>query len=433
MFAAAVSILSGLLFGLAPALHSSRAEVYATLKDQAANTSAGTGQVRMRKVLVAAQVALSLLLLIAAGLFLRTLQNLHAIDPGFRTDHLISFSIDPSLNGYKKEQSVALLDRLTEGLAGLPGVRAVAATQTPLLTGNDWMSSIVIPGRERKESDPTPNNDSIGPGFFSAMGTPLLSGRELAPADGPAARRVAVVNETFARIFFDEPNPLGRTFSFSSDPKTPVEIVGIAQDGKYMRLVEKKQAFIFCPYAQCLSTNPTTLYLRTTQDPESLVTALRQTVREVDASLPLFDIKTMEQQIDESVFSERMVSLLSAFFGLLATLLASLGLYGVMSYMVTRRTREIGVRMALGASRGAVLKLVLAEVLLVVGAGVAIALVAAVPLGRVTQSMLYGVRPNDPLVLAGATVLLVAVAALAGYVPAARATRVDPLTALRHD
>jgi predicted permease len=433
LFTAAVSMLSGLLFGLGPALQASRAEVYATLKDQAASTSAGIGQVRARKLLVTAQVALSLLLLIGAGLFLRTLRNLHRIDPGFRTDHLVSFTVDPSLNGYKNERSVTLFDRLSEGLAALPGVRAAVGTQTALLTGNNWMSSISIPGRERKETDPAPNLNSIGVGYFSALGTPLIAGREFTQADAGGARPVAIVNATFAQIFYDGADPLGRQFYFLGDQKTPIEIIGVVKDGKYADLREKKQAFVFVPYAQRPPIGQVTFYLRTTQDPESIVTAARQTVREVDGSLPMFDVKTMEQQIGESVSAERMVSSLSAFFGLVATLLASIGLYGVMAYMVTRRTREIGVRMALGASRGAVLKLVLSEVMLVVGAGVTIALLAAIPLGRVARSMLYGVGPNDPLVLAGATLLLLAVAALAGYVPAARATRVDPLTALRHD
>jgi predicted permease len=434
-FAAVVSILSGLMFGLAPALQASRAEVYATLKDQAASTSSGQAHVRLRKVLVGGQVALSLLLLIGAGLFLRTLQNLHAIDPGFQTDHLISFAIDPPRNGYRKEQTLALFDKLSERLAGLPGVRAAVGAQTALLSGDNSLSSVIIPGREAKETDPSPNHDAIGVGYFSALGTPLLAGREFTRADAAGAHRVAIVNETFARIFFENVNPLGRQFFFRRDKDSAIEIVGVAKDGKYADLREEKQAFIFRPYAQSTAPGHVTFYVRTAQDPENMVSALRQTVRELDASLPVFDVKTVEQQINESVFAERMVSTLSAFFGGLATLLASIGLYGVMSYMVTRRTREIGLRMALGASRGAVLRLVLAEVLLVVGAGIAVALAATIPLARIARSseILYGVKPNDPTVLAGATLLLLVVAIVAGYVPAARATRVDPVTALRHD
>ena len=433
-FTAAISIVSGAVFGLAPAWQTTRPSVAATLKEQAAGVLASSSHVRFRKILVAGQVALSLLLLIGAGLFLRSLRNLKMIDPGFRPDHLISFTIDPALNGYDNPRAIALFDRLLERLRSLPGVRAAMAGVTPLLTGDNWDQSVTVPGREPRENETAPNVDAVSPGYFASLGTPLIAGREFTPADGPSAPRVAVVNEAFARAYFEGVDPLGRIFYFNADPtKTPIEIVGIARDGKYADLREEKQRFAFCPYSQRYNAGSMTFYVRTHQEPETLTSAMRLAVREADANLPISNVKTMEQQIDESVFADRMVSALSAFFGLLATSLACIGLYGVMSYTVTQRTREIGIRMALGAGRRAVLGMVLGEVSLLVGIGVAVALPVSFPLSALAQSLLFGVPAHDPAVLLGATCLLAATAMLAGYIPAARATRVDPLSALRHE
>jgi predicted permease len=433
-FTAGVSIVCGVLFGLAPALQSTRPDLASTLKQQAGNVMGSLGHVRYRKALVIAQVALSLLLLVGAGLFLRSFRNLKGLNAGFRTDHLMTFSIDASLSGYDRTRAVALFERLHDRLSGLPGVRSVSYTHTPLLTGTTWVNTIVVPGREPKEDDRSPNVDQISPGFLSSLSMPVLAGREFTAADSATAPKVAVVNEAFANTYMGAGRALGRSFYFAGDQaKTPVEIVGVAKDGKYGDLREKKQVFIFVPYAQRYDPGTTTFYVRTNQDPESIASALRQATHETDPNLPMFAFKTMDQQIDESVFTDRLISGLAAFFGLLATLLAAIGLYGVMSYLVTRRTREIGIRMALGAGRQAVLKLVLAEVAVLIAVGVGIALPAAFPLTRLTQSLLYQVSPNDPLVVAVATALLVSVALLAGYLPAARATRVDPLSALRNE
>jgi predicted permease len=262
---------------------------------------------------------------------------------------------------------------------------------------------------------------------------PLLGGREFTAADGKDAPKVAIVNEAFVQTYFEARNPMGEHFYFSAAKKEPVEIVGIVKNGKYADLREKSQAFVFCPYSQHATSSGMTFYVRTSQEPEALTSALRQVVHEADSNVPLSDVKTMEKQIDDSVFTDRIISALSAFFGLLATLLAAIGLYGVMSYMVTQRIREIGIRMALGANRSSVLKLILSEVAVLIGFGVAIALPASYPLAKLTQSLLFGVATHDPLVLAGATCLLGMVALLAGYIPAERAARVDPLTALRQD
>lgn len=432
-FTAAVAIASGILFGLAPALQAARPALAPLLKDQASNLTGGGGQVRSRKALVVAQVALSLLLLVGAGLFMRSVQRLKSIDPGFRIDHLISFSVNPSLNGYDETRGLALYERLLRDLAAIPGVRATTIAQTPLIEGTNWYSGITVPGHEKRESDPSPNADTVGPGYFATLGTPLVSGREFTAADGKSAPPVAIVNEAFVHTYFDDRDPIGRQFYFSREKTNPVQVVGVVRDAKYARLVEEKQVFVFSPYSQRYRNGSMTFYVRTVQDPESIGTALRKMVRDADPDLPLFGMKTMNQQIDESVFSQRIISELSAFFGLVATLLAAIGLYGVMSFAVTRRTREIGIRMALGADRRNVMRLMLGEAVVLVGIGIAIALPAAFPLTWAVRSLLYGVGPHDPIVIVVAVALLAAVALVAALIPSRRATRIDPISALRND
>jgi predicted permease len=435
-FTAAVAILCGIFFGLAPALQTTRPDLASTLKEQAGAVVGSGAQVRLRKGLVVAQVALSLLLLTGAGLFLRSLGNLKGVALGFRADHLMSFTIQPALSGYTPPRAIALFDALRQRAAGLPGVRSVAATQTPLLANENWDMGVTVPGYEPKENENAPNVTAVSPGYFAALGMPLAAGREFREGDNAAGPRVAVVNQTFAQVYFGGMNPIGRQFYFTADAqRLPVEIVGVAKDGKYADVREEKQRFVFCPYAQQYNSGigGMTYYVRTSQDPETLAGALRQAVREADANLPVYNMKTMQRQIEEDVFADRMVSALSAFFGLLATVLAAIGLYGVMSYTVTRRTREIGIRMALGASRRDVLGIVLGEVALLAAIGIAIAAPLSFPLASLAKSMLYGVAPHDAAVLAGAAALLAFTALAAGYIPAARAARVDPLTALRHD
>ncbi len=434
-FTAGISLLCGILFSLAPALQTTRPDLASTMKEQAGGVVSSGAHVLVRKGLVIAQVSLSLLLLTGAGLFLRSLGNIKRIDLGFRPDHLMSFSIQPSLNGYDTQRAIALFDALQQRAASLPGVRGVAATQTALLANDNWNFSITVPGYTPKEGENSPNMDAVNAGYFAGLGMPMTMGREFRMSDNMAAPRVAVVNETFARVYFGDANPIGRQFYFGTDEKTPVEIVGVARDGKYADVREEKQRFIFVPYAQQYNPNigAMTYYVRTAQEPELIASALRQIVHEADANLPVFNLKTMDRQIDEDIFTDRIVSMLSAFFGLLATSLAAMGLYGVMSYTVTRRTREIGVRMALGAGRGEVLGLVMREVATMAAIGIAIAAPLAYSLANLAKSMLYGVAPHDAMALAGAAAVLAAAALAAGYFPAARAARVDPLVALRND
>ncbi len=435
-FTAAVSLLCGVLFGLAPALQTTRPDLASTMKEQAGGVISSGSHVIVRKGLVIAQVSLSLVLLTGAALFLRSLSNLKRIDLGFRSDHLMSFTVQPALNGYDTPRAIALFDQLQQRTLGLPGVQAVASTQTPLLNNDNWDFSVTVPGYVPKEGENAPNVDAVSSGYFAALGMPLAAGRDFRASDDTSAPRVAVVNEAFGHAYFGAANPIGRQFYFSSDEKkTPVEIVGVARDGKYSDVREEKQRFVFTPYAQ--QYNPgigaMVYYVRTAQDPESIASALRQTVHEADANLPVFDLKTMDRQIDEDMFADRIVSMLSAFFGVLATALAAIGLYGVMSYTVTRRTREIGIRMALGAGRGEVVGLVMREVAILAGIGIAIAAPLSFPLANLAKSMLYGVAPHDAIALAGAAAVLALTALVAGYVPAARAARVDPLVALRND
>ena len=435
-FTATVSLASGVAFGLAPAFQTTNPDLAWTMKAHSGTVTSGGSEVYLRKGLVVAQMALSLLLLAGAGLFLRSMGNLRQIDLGFRPDHLMSFRIEPSLSGYQGQRAIAIMDTLRQQVAALPGVRAVAMTQTPVLVGSSWKSGVAVAGYQPKEGEDAPNVDSVGPGYFVAMGMPLVAGRDLQISDDAAAPRVAVVNETFARYYYGDANAIGRSFYFVGDAsKTPVQIVGVAKDGKYAAVKEEKQRFVFCPYAQryiallgCMS-----FFVRTAADPSLIAPVLREAVHQIDANLPVTGLRTMEQQVDENLFAERIVSLLSVFFGLLATVLAAIGLYGVMSYAVTRRTPEIGVRLALGANPTDVLRLILREVAILTAAGIAIAAPLYFSLAKLAKSLLFGVAPNDAKVLAAAAIVLALTALAAGFLPAARAARVDPLMALRND
>ncbi|HJZ77825.1 MAG TPA: ABC transporter permease [Vicinamibacterales bacterium] len=433
-FALALSLVTAILFGLAPALQSTRPALTATLKDESGSVAGGAGQARFRKTLVVAQVCLSVLLLAGAALFARSLYNLKTLNPGFNADQVLAFSVDPALNGYPRARSLAIFQRLEEELATLPDVRSATAAVIALMTNSDWSSTVKVEGYTPKDGENmNPNVNGVGPGYFSTMGQPLRAGREFTVKDTEGAPQVAIINETMAKYFFGSANPVGHRIGWGRGKATDMEIVGVVKDSRTSSLRQEIPRFLYIPYAQEAEIGSITFYVRARGDAAGLSASVRDAARRVDPNLPVYDMKTMNTVVDELLFIERMVAALSVAFGALATLLAAIGLYGVMSYSVARRTREIGIRMALGAERPSVMWLVLREVALMVGVGLAIGVPLAIALGRVVQSQLFDLSATDPLAITGATGVLALVALLAGYLPARRATMVDPMLALRYE
>ena len=438
-FTFGVAACTGILCGLAPALQSTRPDVTPTLKDESGGVVSNRG--RLRKVLVGVQVALSLLLLIGAALFIRTLDNLLKVDVGIRTTNLISFAVDPSLNGYRGERTKEFARTLLDRLRTTPGITAAGFATVRLLEGNQWNTAMTIEGYIPKgdESMVTWCN-AISPGYFEAMGIPLLMGRDFTdrdartPEDGVEQYRVVIVNESFAKRYFGPGgNPVGKRIGFGDNPNTPtpMEIVGVVRDAKYQGVRDETPRQAFFPYFENRFPGGFTVYARTSQAPEPMFATVRQVVQQIDPNLPVYGTRSLEGQVGLVLRRERLVATMTTTFGLLATLLAVIGLYGVMSYTVSRRTREIGLRMALGAQQGNIVWMIVREVLIIAGAGVAVGLPTAWWLGRLVATQLYGVVPTDPVAISGAVGLLTIVAVAAGLIPSLRAARVDPTRALR--
>jgi len=434
MFTLLISLLTGILFGLVPALQATRPVLATTLKDEAGSV-AGGASAGLRKSLVVAQVALSLLLLVGAGLFIQSLSKLKELDPGFQTRNLVMFEVEPTLSGYKAEWTRDYYRQLIERLQALPGVSSAALAVVPLLINDEWDNWVTIEGYTPKQGEvPDPHMQFCSPKFFETLKIPILLGRDFTIKDGQSAPKIGIVNQKFAKRYFGDQNPIGRHVGFGIDPgtKTDIEIVGVAGDTKYENMRDEIPYELYVPWIQHF-VGSMTAYVRTETAPVSFFASLRRTVREVDASVPMYGMRTVDQQVETSLVTERLLATLSTVFGALATLLAAVGLYGVMAFMVTRRTREIGIRMALGASGGSVVWLIMREVLILAVTGLAIGLAAAFGLTRLVEAQLFGVKATDVATTMLATFGIAAVAMLAGYLPARRATAVDPMQALRFE
>lgn len=429
-----ISLATGIGFGLVPALQCTRPNLAPVLKDEVGSIAGGTS-VALRKALAAAQVSLSLLLLIGAGLFIRSLRNLKDLDPGFRTTNLVTFHVDAGSNGYPRERALQFYRQLREALDEIPGVASSSLAVVPILENNEWDNWVSVENFAPKPGEwIDPHVNFISPGYFKTLNVPTLAGRDFRPTDDEKAPKVAIVNEKFARQFLGG-NALGRHMGFGGDPgtKLDMEIVGVVRDTKYENLRSEMPIEVYAPYPQREYVNSMSVYVRTTRDPEQIFSIVRNVVNGLDSNVPVYRLRTLEKTMENSLITERLVAGLSSAFGLLATLLAAIGLYGVMAYTVARRTREIGVRMALGAAGGDVIWLVMKEVLAVVAIGIVVAVPLAYGLTGLAKAQLYGVTPNDPLSLVLATAGIAFVAVLAGYLPARRATTIDPMRALRWD
>jgi predicted permease len=441
-FTAAVSVLTGLLFGLAPALRTTRVDLVTALKETGSGASGATPHRRpglgLGKALVVSQVAMSLLLVVGAGLFVRTLRNLENVNLGFNRQNVLLFGIDPTQDGYKGERLAGLYQELQSRIEALPGVRSASLSGSTLVGGGVSISGITLPGDAPKSAEGSASRqvyfNSVGPQFFETMGVPLVLGRKIEERDTSTAPKVAVINEALAHKYFGTSNPVGQRIAAGDSKKFDTEIVGVVGDTKYAQVREEVPPTIYYPYLQNLEgVRLMHFEVRTAGDPKLMIPAVRHIVQSMDKNLPLFDVKTQVEQIDQTLFQERLFAKLSGFFGLLALVLACVGLYGIMAYEVTRRTHEIGIRMALGARRTAVFGRVVRDALVLAGIGMMIGIPAALAAGRVIASLLYGLRAADPLTLGGAALLMMAVTALAAYLPARRASNVDPMVALRYE
>ena len=430
-FTFALSCATGLVFGLLPALRASRPDPWTTLKDTTGAIAGAGGSLFLRKALVVSQVALSFLLLTGAGLFVRSLQNLKATETGVALENLIAFELSPALSGYDNARATLFYNELLDRLRSAPGIRSAAFAAVPILAGDEWDSSMGVEGHQVKDGeDMQAFMNAVSPGYFKTMNVPLLEGRDFRSGDATQEPTVAIVNRRFADHFFPGRSAIGKRIGFGYGPETKLtmEIVGVVGNALYEGPREGVHRQAFIPN---WGKNSAVFYLRALTPSSSVQAMVRDEVRRLDAGVPVYGMKTLEAQLDETLLTDRLIAMLSAAFGALATVLASVGLYGVMAFLVARRTKELGIRLTLGAAPALVTWIVMREVLLLLLVGLAVGIPATYALSRYVAGQLYGVPPTDPAI-AGLTVLLLAVvSATAGLIPARRAGRIDPLVALR--
>jgi predicted permease len=433
VFTMALTFLTGIVFGLLPALRASRPDPWTTLKDTMGSIAGTGGSLFLRKGLVTAQVALSFLLLFGAGLFVRSLQNLETTDTGVAMDNLLTFQLAPALSGYTEPRAVQFNRDLLEHLRSAAGVKSAGSAAVPLLSGDEWDSSTAVEGHQFADGeDRQAFMNAFSPGYFDTMHIPILEGRDFRQSDAVDNPTVAIVNKAFADHFFPGKGAVGKRLGRGggNNAKLTIEIIGVVANSLYEGPREGVHRQVFVPN---WGKNSVVYYIRSNIASSSTFKVIRNEVKQLDATMPIYEMKTLEGQLDETLLTDRLIALLSAGFGLLATILASIGLYGVMAFIVARRRKELGIRLALGAQPGLVIWMVMREVLALLAIGLAIGIPAAMLLGRYVSSVLYGIKPSDPFMATSTMVLLTIVSAAAGLIPARRASRIDPILALRHE
>jgi putative ABC transport system permease protein len=432
-FTFCLTFATGVIFGLLPALRASRPDPWTTLKDTVGSIAGTGGSLFLRKGLVTVQVALSFLLLFGAGLFVRSLQNLKTTDTGVALDNLVTFQLSPALSGYDEPRAVQFNQELLERLRSTPVVKSAAMAAVPVLAGNEWDSSMAVEDHHFADGeDMQAFMNALSPGYFETMRIPFLEGRDFRRSDIKNQSTVAIVNRRFAEHFFNGKSPLGKRLGWGGGPnsKLTIEIIGVVADSLYEGPREGVRRQVFVPN---WGRNSAAFYVRTNTSASNSYGVIRNEVKQLDAAMPVYEMKTLEAQLDETLLTDRLIALLSAGFGLLATVLASIGLYGVMAFVVARRRKELGIRLALGAQPRLVIWMVMREVLLLLSIGLAVGIPSALALGRFVSSQLYGIQPNDPRMAVWTMVLLTVVSVVAGLIPAHRASRIDPILALRYE